>query len=428
MTITPSSVRRLTLAGCPPSDDDRTHVHTRDAGSGPAAPRRVVLYSHDTLGLGHVRRNLAIAGAFVHGEPRPDILLISGIPAARAFTLPPGVDCITLPGIAKATDGSYRSRSLSIPLEQLVDLRAQTIHAAVAAFQPDLLVVDKVPLGAFGELLPTLRTLAVHGRTRTVLGLRDVLDRPRQARREWAADDGTDAVERYYDAVWVYGDARVVDPVSEYGLPSSVADKLTFTGYLAPDPPAPGPSALGLDKPYALCLVGGGQDGAHLAETFVCADLPAHTAGVVVAGPYLPADARHRLHQLAAARADRHALDFVDEPLPLIAGASSVVAMGGYNTTVELLGLHKRTLLVPRVRPRGEQLVRAARLARLGVVDLLHPDRLSPPALSAWLGDGDRPRVESGGVLDLDGLARLPALASALVGNAETQGASRAVS
>ncbi|HVM13584.1 MAG TPA: hypothetical protein VM287_04560, partial [Egibacteraceae bacterium] len=47
-------------------------------------PRRVVLYSHDTLGLGHVRRNLAIAGAFVRGEPRPDILLISGVPAARA--------------------------------------------------------------------------------------------------------------------------------------------------------------------------------------------------------------------------------------------------------------------------------------------------------------------------------------------------------
>jgi len=427
VTFTSSlSARRLPQR---PRPGKAPNLDTRDAGSARAVPRRVVLYSHDTLGLGHVRRNLAIAGAFVRGEPRPDILLISGVPAARAFALPPGVDCITLPGIAKSADGSYRPRSLSVPLEELVDLRAQTIRAAVAAFRPDLLVVDKVPLGAFGELLPTLRTLAVHGRTRTVLGLRDVLDRPKQARREWAADGGNDAVERYYDAVWVYGDPRVVDPVSDYGLPASVADKVTFTGYLAPNAPVPGPSALGLDKPYALCLVGGGQDGAHLAETFVCADLPAHTAGVVVAGPYLPADARHRLHQLAAARAaDRHAIDFVDEPLPLIAGASSVVAMGGYNTTVELLGLHKRTLLVPRVRPRGEQLVRAARLARLGVVDLLHPDRLSPPALSAWLRDGDRPRVESGGVLDLDGLARLPALASALVGNVETQGVTRAVS
>lgn len=385
-----------------------------------------MLYSHDTLGLGHMRRNLAIAGALAGSQPRPDILLVSGIPAARAFTLPPGVDCITLPGISKSVDGSYRARTLSMPLKELVDLRAQTIRAAVEAFGPDLFVVDKVALGAFGELLPTLRSLESHGGTRTVLGLRDVLDTPHEARREWAADGSTEAVERYYDAVWVYGDARVVDPVSEYGLPPSVAEKITFTGYLAPSAPPPGPSCLDLGKPYAICVVGGGQDGAHLAETFVCSDVPAHTAGVVVAGPYPPPDARHRLHQLAAARTDRLVVDFVDDPLPLIAGASAVVAMGGYNTTVELLGLRKRTLIVPRVQPRGEQLVRASRLARLGVVDLLHPDRLSPPALSAWLAEGDLPQVDAGGVLDLDGLARLPALAGALVGNA--QGVTRAAS
>jgi len=57
--------------------------------------------------------------------------------------------------------------------------------------------------------------------------------------------------------------------------------------------------------------------------------------------------------------------------------------MGGYNTFCEILSLDKRALLVPRVNPREEQLIRARRAAELGLVDMLHPDEAENPKLMA---------------------------------------------
>lgn len=249
--------------------------------------RRIALYSHDTQGLGHIRRNLAIAATLAATEPVPEILLITGAPAAM-LSAPPGADFLTLPALGKGRDGSYRPRSLAGPLAPLIELRSRILLAALSTFEPDLFVVDKVPRGVAGELEPALPALRSTGRTRCVLGLRDVLDAVAPTRRQWREDQATEAVAHFYDAVWVYGDPEVFDPVAEYGLAPIVTERATFTGYLghgrpsvyARRDPAPTP-------PYALCLVGGGQDGFSLARAFMQARLPAGHTGVVLAGPYM---------------------------------------------------------------------------------------------------------------------------------------------
>ena len=142
---------------------------------GPSIRRRVALYSHDTVGLGHLRRNLAIAGSLVVAPVPTEILLISGSRESVSFPIPAGVDFVTVPALAKR-DGSYVARSLSSSLDEVVDLRAAIIAAALSSFDPDVLVVDKVARGVCGELDLALRRLADAGRTRRVLGLRDVLD------------------------------------------------------------------------------------------------------------------------------------------------------------------------------------------------------------------------------------------------------------
>lgn len=93
-----------------------------------------------------------------------------------------------------------------------------------------------------------------------------------------------------------------------------------------------------------------------------------------------------------------------------MARAHSVVAMGGYNTVCELLHLGRRTLVVPRVKPRTEQLIRARRLAARDLVDFLHPAELSPAALGAWLSAEPDPRPHPRETVDLDGLSCLPML------------------
>jgi len=399
----------------------------------PAAPdhrpttMRIALYSHDALGLGHLRRNLAIARSLARAGA--STLLVTGVREAAAFPAPDGVDYLTLPGYAKDATGAYRPRFLKTTTRRLAALRSDTMRAALDAFAPDAFIVDKHPLGLYDELVPALDALAAHG-TRCVLGLRDVLDEPRRTAAEWAACGGEEAVRDRYAAVWVYGDPRVYDVVRECRLGEAVAERATYTGYLGtgrtlPADPAEGPGHATppagstvdgarraaeevADGPIALCLVGGGEDGYALADAFSRADMPSGTHGVVVTGPMMPAAQRAQLRRQAGPAVQ--VLEFLPDPAPLMARADAVVAMGGYNTVCELLASRAPALIVPRVTPRTEQLIRAQRMAGRGLLDVLHPRRARPSAISAWLDPRRRPRRPVRGRIDLDGLRRLPTL------------------
>jgi predicted glycosyltransferase len=387
---------------------------------------RVVLYSHDTMGMGHMRRNFLLAHALAAAPIEASVLLIAGAREVNAFAVPRGADCLTLPALHKAADGRYHPRSLALALPQLVALRAAAIRGAVEAFSPDLMIVDKVPRGAFHELDPTLELLRARRGARCVLGLRDVLDEPDVVHREWAADANTWAIREFYDAVWIYGDPTVYDLLHEYQMPQPVAERARFTGYLDPraraadaDHDADLLRACGIgDSPFVLCQVGGGQDGIVVADAFARAELPEGFTGVLLTGPFMPADARQRLKERAAETRQLRVLEFVSEPSPLLRRADRVVSMGGYNTVCEVLSHDKRALIVPRTTPRREQLIRAERLRDLGAVDLLCPEELGPDPLAAWLRLPTPPRQSAHEQIDFNGLARLPHLVDELVSNA----------
>jgi predicted glycosyltransferase len=389
----------------------------------PPRKLRVVLYSHDTMGLGHMRRNLLIAQTLMASPSPPVILMISGAREAGAMPIPPGVDCLTLPSLGKDPEGRSCSRSLDLDLSALLALRSKTIAAALETFAPDVLIVDKVPRGAGHELDTSLEAVRSHGLSRCVLGLRDVLDDPETVRREWREDGTDDSISTYYDAIWVYGDPAVYDPVQEYGFSPEVADKVRFTGYLDQRSrlQAPGSSEdplakLGLPEGrLILCQLGGGQDGAALAEAFVQARLPENANGLLLSGPYLPTDVRERILRVAANRPRLRMLEFVTEPSRLLSRADRVIAMGGYNTVCEILSFQKTALIVPRIHPRREQIIRADRLRDLGLLDMLHPNDLTPDALSEWLARNipAPPPVQS--LLNWEGQANLPRLLDELI-------------
>jgi predicted glycosyltransferase len=378
----------------------------RLSGSTVATRPRVALYSHDTMGIGHVRRNLLIAQALAAPPLSATVLLVAGVKEAIGFAMPPGTDCLTLPSLSKTPDGQYQSRALGLSLR---------------AFRPDVFVVDKEPLGAVGELRPALRALRASGRTRCVLGLRDVLDDAATVRREWEATRNEEAIRDYYHAVWVYGDAAVYDPVREYRFGADVQNKAVYTGYLDPRDrlrgiPRADRSECDLpDGSFVLCTVGGGQDGAGVAEAFAASELPSGLSGVVITGPYMPPEARRRVRDRAADDQRFRALEFVAEPCRLLARAARVIAMGGYNTVSEVLAFGKPALIVPRVSPRREQLIRAERLRDLGLLDVLLPDAVSPQALSRWLRSEPARNPGARQPIDLNAAVRLPALVRALL-------------
>jgi len=389
---------------------------------------RIALYSHDAFGLGHMRRNLMLAEALLARDAR-SVLMITGAREVAALPLPAGVDCLALPGLGKSLSGAYHPRSLGVSLDELMRLRADTILAAVQSFAPDVLITDKKPLGVERELEPTVGWLSARADTRLVLGLRDVLDSPEAVQREWDAEDSEAAVHEHYHAVWVYGDPHVYDPVAEYGFSPAVAAKVRYTGYLdarAARAAAPAPSAspledLGLPPGrLALCVVGGGEDGYRVADAFARAELPADVNGVILTGPFMPAERCEILRRRAVGR-NLRVLRYVDDAGLLLDAADRVVAMGGYNTVCELLSRSKRALIVPRVDPRREQLIRAERMRDLGLLDMLHPDELRTGALGAWLAQPAAPPAPMLDRIDLDGLRRVPGLLAEVIAAGRAQ-------
>lgn len=397
----------------------------RPAQTGTGGPR-IVLYSHDTMGLGHMRRNILIARTLAESRLKANVLLVSGAREVGRFELPPGIDCLVLPSYAKSAAGAYQSRHLDLETRELVRLRAHTINVSVNAYDPDLMIVDNVPRGALDELDPVLTTLNARGKARCVLGLRDVLDEPEVVQREWRKRKNLPAIDWHYDEVWIYGDPAIYDLCQEYGFGPSFTARARFTGYLdARKRATPRTATIAApveegavevpEQPYNLCLVGGGQDGYALARAFVQSMQPPGTVGVLIMGPFMQPDHANELRRIAAHNGALQVLGFVKEPTLLLRNARRVVAMGGYNTVNEVLAFERPTLIVPRVRPRLEQLVRAERLAELGHVDMLHPDGLGPSPISAWLASPSRGADHLRSPIDLQGLDRLTGFVETLL-------------
>ena len=371
---------------------------------------RVLMYSHDTFGLGHLRRCRTIAHALAHDYRGLSILIISGSPVAGAFNYRARVDFLKIPSVIKLRNGEYTSLARHIDLEETLVMRQSIIRHTAETFQPDIFIVDKEPLGLRGEIEDTLAYLKTRGVV-TVLGLREVMDAPHILEAEWRQHDVLRKVGSLYDMVWVYGPADFYDPLTGLDVPQSVRSKLTYVGFLQRELSG---SELPGHRPegdYILVTPGGGGDGAELIHNVLDAyrQDPALThKAMVVLGPYMPARQRRKLVRKSQGIPAVRIIEFDNQMEDLEAGAKAVVAMGGYNTFCEILSFDRPALIVPRVAPRQEQLIRARRAAELGLVEMLLPEeaadaaRLSA-ALKALPGKPRPSQIRPG--YTLDGLA-----------------------
>ena len=188
--------------------------------SGSSSPRLVV-YSQDGLGLGHQRRTTLLASEFLAAKAGASVLTISDSPLGQFFPTSVGHDYLKLPSIHKVGPGDWRPLSLSLSFAEVLEVRREIIRSAVLKFAPDVLLVDHMPHGAMGELVPTLEALKGSG-TKVVLGLRDILDSPAVVRQRWHLEGAFEAVEQYFHDVLVYGSRDVFDMSTEYDLPEGV--------------------------------------------------------------------------------------------------------------------------------------------------------------------------------------------------------------
>jgi len=388
-------------------------------------PLRILAYTHDAYGLGHLRRTLRLCDGLLARFPSATVLAATGSTAAHRFRIPNRVDYVKLPSITKVGRDRYVADGLAVHVEDVTAIRASVLEAMATRFAPDLVLVDRYPLGFGGEMGPALRALrGTRPQARIALGLRDILDDPLTVRQEWQRKGHTEAVTKFYDRVFVYGSRRLYDPIQEYAIPPSVAERMTFTGYLADydvagldDSPRKEPGS----GRTALCTVGGGKDASHIAWSFLEALqlLGPSWTGLLVTGPFLDAGEQQRLAAAAAPRGIA-VQPFVDGLPSRMAAADVVVSMGGYNTMCEVLAVAAKAVIVPRTHPRREQLMRASLFSDSGIVGLVLPEHLTPESLADAMEsrasiarEHIRDRVRAG--FELDGVARTAAAVSALI-------------
>jgi predicted glycosyltransferase len=373
---------------------------------------RILMYSHDTFGLGHLRRCRTIAHSLVEDYRGLNILIISGATIAGAFDYRTRVDFVKIPSVIKLRNGEYTSLDRHIDLHETLKMRTSIIRHTAETFQPDIFIVDKEPLGLKGEIEDTLAYFKARG-TRLVLGLREVMDAPHLLEAEWKAKGVMDKIDKLYDRVWVYGPPEFYDPLVGLDVSETLRAKMDFVGFLqrrvsSDEEPDHRP-----EGDYILVTTGGGGDGADLVHDVIHAyqnDPDLTHRALIVLGPYMPAKQRRKLKKKGGKIPYLEVIEFDNRMEGLIAGAKAVVAMGGYNTYCEILSFDKPALIVPRVKPREEQLIRARRAAELGLIDMLLPDEAADPmrfaaALKA-LPSRAPPSAKAGG-LRLEGLPHI---------------------
>lgn len=347
---------------------------------------RLLIYSHDSFGLGHLRRCRAIAHSLVDHRQGLSVLILSGSPIIGSFDFRSSVDFVRIPGVVKLRTGGYTTLGLDIGIEDAMAIRETIIRNTAEVFNPNIFLVDKEPLGLRGEVGDTLNMLKRKG-TRLVLGLRDVMDDPGKLTDEWERKMAIPALRDIYDDIWVYGRPEICNPLEGVGnIPKSVFDKLTYTGYLRRNSvPSVNPSSMAgtdINEPFVLVTPGGGGDGASLVDWVLRAyehdpDIP-HQAFIVF-GPFMHIDLQAQFKSRVELLPNVQATTFDSNLENLVSKASGVIAMGGYNTFCEILSFDKPSLIVPRTVPRLEQFIRASRAQELGLVSMIIDDGMRDP-------------------------------------------------
>lgn len=355
---------------------------------------RLLAYSHDGFGLGHLRRNVSVASRFVDEAPGSSALLLAGLPGLPGVELPQGVDLVKLPGIRKVATETWNPRSLRVDRDRLAAVRREMITAIARSFQPDLVLVDYVPGGVWGELVGMLeRRKASASPPKVVLGLRDVLDAPDVTRKAWADAGHDEVLAKLYDRVVIYGDPKVFDTAAAYGLEDLAPGRVESVGYVGADEEprdaAEFRATLDLDEGERLVLAtaGGGYDAFPLMElTLDALELRRPAAAlrlVMVPGPLMPLDQVAELQRRASRIPGASVVRVTGDLLSLMNAADLVVTMGAYNTVTEAVRLGRPVISVPRRGPSAEQATRVRRFHELGLLEGLPADATPPDLRSA---------------------------------------------
>ncbi len=369
---------------------------------------QVLIWSQHLLGTGHLQRSARIASALAaRGHA---VVLANGGPAPP--TDPADYRRVDLAPISAADERfSGLVSAAGDPIDDAVWQERGEVLMGLATAKPDIMIVEMFPFGrrAFvRELGPLLeRWRGSPGRPALLVSLRDVLVDKKRPKR---AVETLARIRRWFDRVLVHGDPRLIGLDATFPEARAVAPWLRYTGYVAPDPPAPASVRQGV-----LVSAGGGAVGRHLLATAAAAAVRAGDAlgtWTLIAGRGLAAADWASLQTKVGDRVElvRH----VDDLPARLAQARLSISQAGYNTVAEAMAARCPMVLVPfAAGDETEQTHRAVAVAEQDAATVVEEQRLDAETLAAAaLERAARPFPSLS--LDVDGATRTARLVEAI--------------
>jgi predicted glycosyltransferase len=344
---------------------------------------KIMFYVQHLLGIGHLVRASRISTALAAAGH--EVTVVSGGMPVIGFP-PAGVALEQLEPLRSA-DGSFSSLvdETGAPAnEDLRDSRRRQLLAIHDRLMPDCLVIEAYPFARRQmrfELVPLLEHVHAGGRANramVVSSVRDILQ-PKAPQRGKAT---ADLVRRHFDLVLVHGDEAFARFGETFSETDSIADRLAYTGMVAPLPDQALPPA---DRRFDVVVsAGGGAVGTALLNAAIVAKNMTRLSGarwLVVTGPNLPADQLDALQRTAGSGVTLSR--FEPDLAGLIATARLSVSQAGYNTVADVLRAGCASVLVPfEGKGELEQLLRAGRLEAAGRAVMVREAELNAGSLA----------------------------------------------
>ncbi len=359
--------------------------------------RRVLVYTHNSIGLGHVFRTLAVITGIRKWRPDIDFMVISGTSVPHVL-MRQGIEVVKLPGVKKAVEETgcpLKPRYLrSLQIDEILRFRRTIIREAHAFFRPDVVMIEHYLAGLSGEIAPLLmekkacqnspKDFALVHLSRGIMG------------NDFFLQQGPDAphalpVPPVYDFFYVFD-----DPASE--IAKGIADGTPQTGHpvrylgrIADKSIAELPERDAIikrfrlaDKPIILLYLSRhgkiAAIGRCLMTAIEQAGLDRNFQVIMVADPYLNPEIIEDLKNDIRFKQVRF-LPFFYPLIDLIHASDIVICRAGYNVINEILLTDTKALVIPEHHSSCEQEERASRLPRDNIAVLSEEEVLAlPPA------------------------------------------------
>lgn len=347
--------------------------------------KRILIYTHNAIGLGHAVRTLAVVTGMRYWRPDIDFLVITGSSVPHIF-LREGIEVIRLPGIRlnfdKGQSGLTPRYLKNFSLEEVFDYRQRVLLDAFDFFDPDVFMVEHNMSGLMSEVIPLLikkwlrrsrnREFGLVHISRGIMRWAPSLNIPYKNPRH--KSESID-VGHLYDALYVLEDQDTVNVNKEFlGNDPELEEKIQYLGRIAAKVPEELPtrtvvlSRFGLaDKRIIIVTLGRHGGVFELMRSVLAAfkrtGLQQNYQIVLIMDPYLQ---QERVSSFRDDPLTEQALilPFIPNLVDLINCAELVVCRAGYNTVNEILMTNVKAMIVPEVHPSGEQERRAFSLPR----------------------------------------------------------------